>query len=152
MDSGSPDPAPALRCVGLRVPATRLAVHTALTSSEPHSSVNAAISIVYNMLHTFTHVGLVRTIKPAKSVGLYERRVGNNHHIVCHRYKASAVGDIPCLTATDDSDHEIDKAEVVYWDQYPECVAATSISFSKLERTRSVRHQQGGTALAPEQK
>ena len=68
------------------------------------------------------------------------------------RYQASAVGDIPCLTATDDSGHEIDKAEVIYWDQCPACVAATSVSSSELERTRSVRHQQGDTALAPEQK
>lgn len=118
MDSGSPDPA-ALRRVGLRVTASRLAVHTALAASAPHSSVDR----------------LVRRIEPTSQSGLYELRIG----------------DIPCLTAPDDSGCEIDEAEVIYWGRCPECVAVTSVLSGEVERTRSVRHQLGDTALDPEQ-
>src|SRR5687767_286456 len=103
MDSGSPDPAAALRRVGLRVTASRLAVHTALAASAPHSSADAVARAVrerlgdgsarpvYNVLRTFTDVGLVRRIEPAGRSGLYEPRAGDNHHhIVCRRCDAIA--------------------------------------------------------------
>src|SRR5919202_1643796 len=159
MVSGSPDPAAALRRVGLRVTAPRLAVLTALAAGAPHSSVDVVVSAVrerlgdgsaqtvYNVLRTLTDVGLVRRIEPAGRPGLYELRVGDNHHhIVCRRCDAiadvdCAVGDTPCLTAADDSGYEIDEAEVIYWGRCPECVAATSVSSGELdevERTRSV--------------
>ena len=112
---------------------------------------------MYNVLRTFTDVGLVRRIEPSGRPGLYELRVGDNHHhIVCRRCDAiadvdCAVGHTPCLTAADDSGYEINEAEVIYWGRCPECVAATSVSSGALERTRSVRHQLGDTALDPEQ-
>ncbi len=168
MDTSSLDPAAALRRVGLRTTASRVAVHTALAASAPHSSVDAVVSAVrerfgdgsiqtvYNVLRTFTDVGLVRRIEPAGWPGLYELRVGDNHHIVCRRPDSiagveCAVGDTPCLTAADDSGYGIDEAEVIYWGRWPECVAATCVSSGELERTRSVRHQLGDTALDPEQ-
>ena len=171
MDTGSPDPAAALRRVGLRVTASRLAVLTALGASAPHSSVDAVVSAVrerlgdgsaqtvYNVLRTFTDVGLVRRIEPAGRPGLYELRVGDNHHhIVCRRCNAiadvhCAVGDTPCLTAADDSGYEIDEAEVIYWGRCPECVATTSVPSGELKWTRSVRHRLklGDAALDPEQ-
>jgi Fur family ferric uptake transcriptional regulator len=86
---------------------------------------------VYNVLHTFADVGLVRRIEPAGRPGLYELRVGDNHHhIVCRRCDAiadidCAVGDTPCLTAADGSGYEIDEAESIYWGRCPECVAAS---------------------------
>ncbi len=39
-----------------------------------------------------------------------------------------AVGDTPCLTASNDRGFVIDEAEVVYWGTCPECAAATSSS------------------------
>ena len=144
MVSGSPDPAAALRRVGLRVTAPRLAVLTALAAGAPHSSVDVVVSAVrerlgdgsaqtvYNVLRTLTDVGLVRRIEPAGRPGLYELRVGDNHHhIVCRRCDAiadvdCAVGDTPCLTASDDSGYEIDEAEVVYWGLCPGCSAVSS--------------------------
>src|SRR6266508_5012367 len=165
MNNGSPDPVAALRSVGLRVTASRLAVHTALAASATHYSADAVVSAVrerlgdgsaqtvYNVLRTFTDVGLVRRIEPAGRPGLYELRIGDNHHhIVCRRCHAiadvdCAVGDTPCLTAADDSGYEIDEAEVIYWGRCPECVAATSVSSGGLKRTRSVRRQPGDTAL-----
>jgi Fur family ferric uptake transcriptional regulator len=139
MDIGSADPATALRRVGLRVTASRLAVFTALTAGAPHSSVDAVVSAVrehlgdgsaqtvYNVLRTFTDAGLVRRIEPAGRPGLYELRVGDNHHhVVCRQCDAiadvaCAVGDTPCLTAADDSGYQIDEAEVIYWGRCPEC-------------------------------
>ena len=100
----------------------------------PHSSVDAVVSAVrehpgdgsaqtvYNVLRSFLDVGLVRRIEQAGRPGLYELRVGDNHHhVVCRRCHAiadvaCAVGDAPCLTAADDAGYEIDEAEVIYWD------------------------------------
>jgi Fe2+ or Zn2+ uptake regulation protein len=36
------------------------------------------------------------------------------------------VGDVPCLTATDDQGFTIDEAEVVYWGTCPDCSTARS--------------------------
>src|SRR5438105_13986700 len=146
MDTGSPDPAATLRGLGLRVTASRLAVLTALAANAPHSSVDAVVSAVrerlgdgsaqtvYNVLRTFTDVGLVRRIEPAGRPGLYELRVGDNHHhMVCRRCAAiadvdCAVGVTPCLTAADDSGYEIDEAEVIYWGRCPDCRATNLTS------------------------
>src|SRR5215207_7978509 len=155
MGTGARDPAAALRRAGLRVTASRLAVLTALAASAPHPSVDAVVSAVrerlgdgsaqtvYNVLRTFTDVGLVRRIEPAGRPGLYELRVGDNHHhIVCRRCNAiadvdCAVGDTPCLTGADGTGYEIEEAEVIYWGRCPECVAATSVSSRKLNELRA---------------
>lgn len=146
MDTGSLDPAVALRRAGLRVTASRLAVFTALAAGTPHASTDAVVSAVrerlgdgsaqtvYNVLRTLTDAGLVRRIEPAGRPGLYELRVGDNHHhIVCRRCDAiadvdCAVGETPCLTAADNSGYEIEQAEVIYWGRCPECLGATSDS------------------------
>ena len=36
-----------------------------------------------------------------------------------------AIGDVPYLTALDKAGHEIDEAEVMYWERCPQCIAAT---------------------------
>ena len=113
------------------VTASRWAVLTALAAGAPPSSVDAVVSAVreglgdgsaqtvYNMLRTFTDVGLMRRIEPAGRPGLYELRAGDSHHIVCRRCDAitdvdCAVGDTPRLTAAADSGYEIDEAGVSY--------------------------------------
>ncbi len=169
MDIGSLDPAAALRRVGLRVTASRLAVLSALAAGAPHTSVDVLVGAVrerlgdssaqtvYNVLRTFADAGLVRRIEPAGRPGLYELRVGDNHHhVVCRRCGAvadvdCAVGDTPCLTAADDSGFEIEEAEVTYWGRCPACAAATSASSGKLKVTRGAPHQPGHTSLAPVQ-
>jgi Fur family ferric uptake transcriptional regulator len=76
---------------------------------------------VYDSLNTLTAAGLVRRIQPAGSVARYESRVGDNHHhVVCRACGViadvdCAVGEAPCLTASDDRGYSIDEAEVVYW-------------------------------------
>ncbi|MCC6416624.1 MAG: transcriptional repressor [Gemmataceae bacterium] len=166
MDSGLRDPAAALRRVGLRVTAPRLAVLNALAASSPHASVDdivgavrehlgdSSAQTVYNVLRTFTEVGLVRRIEPAGRPGLYELRVGDNHHhIVCRTCEAIAdvtctVGEAPCLTASDTWGYEIDEAEVIYWGRCPRCLAAEAALPAQAAPTpgagRHPRHDEAG--------
>ena len=85
---------------------------------------------VYDSLHALTDAGLLRRIQPSGSVARYESRVGDNHHhVVCRSCGAiadvdCAVGESPCLTASDDRGFSIDEAEVIYWGLCPACSAA----------------------------
>ena len=137
------DPAAVLREHGLQVTAQRLAVLRAVAGS-PHSTADhidkvvraeiGAVSrqAVYDALGTLTAKGVLRRFQPAGSSARYEDRVGDNHHhLICRTCSqvvdvACAVGDTPCLTAADDSDYEIDEAEVIYWGRCPECASAAA--------------------------
>jgi Fur family ferric uptake transcriptional regulator len=74
----------------------------------------------------------VRRIQPPGSVARYESRVGDNHHhVVCRSCGViadvdCAVGERPCLTASDDQGFVIDEAEVVYWGLCPACSAVNT--------------------------
>jgi Fur family ferric uptake transcriptional regulator len=132
-----------LRKAALRVTRPRVAVLTAVYAS-PHADTDSIIravrsdlpdvshQAVYDVLRALTTTGLVRRIQPAGSVARYESRVGDNHHhVVCRSCGAiadvdCAVGEAPCLTASDDGGFSIDEAEVVYWGQCPECAARPS--------------------------
>ena len=133
-----------LRGARLNVTRPRVAVLAAV-HERPHLDAEAVIAIVheqhgpvsrqgvYDVLHALTRAGLVRCIEPAGSPGArYEARVGDNHHhVVCRSCGAvadvdCAVGDTPCLTASDDRGFSIDEAEVVYWGQCPECVESAT--------------------------
>ncbi len=136
-----------LRQHGLQVTAQRLAVLRAVCAS-PHSTADdidkvvraeiGAISrqAVYDALGILTEKGLLRRIQPAGSSARYEDRVGDNHHhLICRACSRMvdvdcAVGYTPCLTAADDSDYEIDEAEVIYWGRCPECVATSAAATS----------------------
>ncbi len=127
-----------LRGAGLRVTRPRIAVLTAL-GEHPHADTDAIIGAVrdsfgpvshqavYDVLRVLTDVGLVRRIQPTGSVARYEVRVGDNHHhVVCRSCGTiadvdCAVGDTPCLTASDDRGFAIDEAEVVYWGVCSRC-------------------------------
>ena len=131
-----------LRRNGMQVTAQRLAVLRAV-SDRPHSTADdiyhvvrdeiGAISrqAVYDAFAALSEKGLLRRIQPAGSPARYENRVGDNHHhLICRTCSRMvdvdcAVGDTPCLTAADDSDYEIDEAEVIYWGRCPECAAAS---------------------------
>ncbi len=135
-----PDPESALRAVGLRVTRPRLAVLGAVTA-RPHADTDAVIEAVranigvvshqavYDVLRALTDAGLLRRIQPTGSVARYEARVGDNHHhVVCRSCGAvadvdCAVGEAPCLTASDDSGFAIDEAEVTYWGTCPSCTS-----------------------------
>lgn len=127
-----------LRGVELRVTRPRLAVLSAV-HAHAHADTDTIIGAVrkdlpevshqavYDSLHTLTAAGLVRRIQPLGSVARYESRVGDNHHHVVCRSCGDiadvdcAVGDAPCLTASDAGGFTIDEAEVIYWGLCPAC-------------------------------
>lgn len=127
-----------LRGADLRVTRPRMAVLAAVRE-HPHADTDSVIGAVrteipdvshqavYDSLRTLTRAGLVRRIQPSGSVARYELRVGDNHHhVVCRTCGViadvdCAVGETPCLTASDDSGFVIDEAEVVYWGLCPDC-------------------------------
>jgi Fur family transcriptional regulator, stress-responsive regulator len=130
-----------LRGASLRVTRPRLAVLAAVYD-HPHADTHSIIRVVrehlgevsqqavYDVLRALTDARLVRRIQPPDSLARYESRVGDNHHhVVCLSCGAiadvdCAVGDAPCLTASDDHGFAIDEAEVVYWGVCSECSAA----------------------------
>ncbi|GAC1309366.1 MAG: fur family transcriptional regulator FurA3 [Acidimicrobiales bacterium] len=134
-----------LRRHGLQVTAQRLAVLRAV-SDTPHSAaddiyttVHAGIGsisrqAVYDALAALTDKGLLRRIQPAGAPAHYENRVGDNHHhLICRSCRRMvdvdcAVGDTPCLTASDASGYEIDEAEVTYWGRCPQCLDAAPLT------------------------
>jgi len=82
---------------------------------------------VYDSVGVLADMGLLRRIQPPGSAARYEDRVGDNHHhLICRGCGrmvdvGCAVGDTPCLTATDDAGYDIDEAEVIYWGHCPAC-------------------------------
>jgi Fur family transcriptional regulator, stress-responsive regulator len=139
----TPATAEVLRGAGLRVTAARVALLDTVREGD-HLGVEAitagvrdrvghvSLQAVYEALHALTAAGLVRRIEPAGSPARFERRVGDNHHhIVCRSCGVvadvnCAVGEAPCLTASDDHGFSIDEAEVVYWGLCPRCSTSDS--------------------------
>ena len=128
-----------LRSRGLRVTRPRLAVLEILATSQGHYDVeeiaekvrerldSVSTQAVYDVLSALSRAGLARRIEPAGSPARFEGRVGDNHHhVVCRGCGAiadvdCAVGDTPCLTASDAHGFQIHEAEVVYWGLCPSC-------------------------------
>ncbi|MET8634103.1 Fur family transcriptional regulator [Streptomyces sp. NPDC004096] len=141
--SQTPNTAEELRGAGLRVTAARVALLETVREGD-HLGVEAiasavrdrvghiSVQAVYEALHALTGVGLIRRIEPAGSPARFEGRVGDNHHhIVCRSCGAvadvaCAVGEAPCLTASDDHGFSVDEAEVIYWGLCPDCSIARS--------------------------
>jgi len=139
----NPSTAEVLRGAGLRVTAARVALLETVREGD-HLGVEAitagvrdrvghvSLQAVYEALHALTAARLVRRIEPAGSPALFERRVGDNHHhLVCRSCGAvadvdCAVGEAPCLTASDDHGFSVDEAEVVYWGLCPRCSVSDS--------------------------
>ncbi|MEV6427566.1 Fur family transcriptional regulator [Nocardia sp. NBC_00403] len=129
-----------LRGAALRVTAPRLAVLTAV-HNHPHSDTDSILGrvretlgavshqAVYDVLRALTAAGLLRRIQPMGTVARYETRVGDNHHhLVCRSCGVitdvdCAVGEAPCLTASDHNGFVLDEAEVIYWGLCPDCSA-----------------------------
>jgi Fe2+ or Zn2+ uptake regulation protein len=134
------DYAQQLRAADLRVTRPRVAVLDAVHAN-PHADTETILEAVrtglpdvsrqaiYDVLNALTAVGLLRRIQPSGSVARYESRVGDNHHHVVCRSCGNiadvdcAVGEAPCLTASDDHGFVLDEAEVIYWGLCPDCTA-----------------------------
>jgi Fur family transcriptional regulator, stress-responsive regulator len=141
--SQTPTTAGQLREAGLRVTAARVALLEAVRNGD-HLDVEAlasgvrdrighvSLQAVYEALHALTAVGLIRRIEPAGSPARFEGRVGDNHHhVVCRSCGVvadvdCAVGEAPCLTASDDHGFSIDEAQVIYWGVCPGCSTTRS--------------------------
>jgi Fe2+ or Zn2+ uptake regulation protein len=141
--SQTPTTAGQLREAGLRVTAARVALLEAVRDGD-HLDVEAlasgvrdrighvSLQAVYEALHALTAVGLIRRIEPAGSPARFEGRVGDNHHhVVCRSCGVvadvdCAVGEAPCLTASDDHGFSIDEAQVIYWGVCPGCSTTRS--------------------------
>ena len=139
----TPATAAELRGAGLRVTAARVALLETVRDGD-HLDAEAiaarvrdrighvSLQAVYEALHALTAAGLIRRIEPADSPVRIEGRVGDNHHpVVCRSCGVvadvdCAVGETPCLTASDDHGFSIDEAEVVYWGLCPDCATARS--------------------------
>ena len=150
-----PDFRQMLRAAQLRVTIPRLAVMRAV-GSHPHADTDALIKAsrqlvpdishqtVYDALNALTAAGLIRRFQPTGSLARYESRIGDNHHhVVCRSCGViadvdCAVGDAPCLVASDDNGFEIDEAEVIYWGLCPSCVSnAPTTSTTEAPTVRS---------------
>ena len=132
-----------LRGATLRVTRPRVAVLAAV-HAHPHADTDSIIGAVrrdladvshqavYDVLRALTAAGLVRRIQPSGSVARYESRVGDNHHhVVCRSCGVvadvdCAVGETPCLIASDDRGFLIDEAEVIYWGVCSDCAPMPS--------------------------
>ena len=130
-----------LRGAELRVTRPRVAVLTAVYD-QPHADTASLIEAVrgdlgdvspqavYDVLRALTDADLLRRIEPAGSVARYESRVADNHHhVICRGCGAiadvdCAVGETPCLTASETHGFTIDEAEVIYWGTCPDCATA----------------------------
>ena len=134
------DPTTMLREAQLRATKPRLTVLD-LLERHPHADADTiaraareslgkvSTQAIYDVLGALTEARLVRRIQPAGSPARYELRVGDNHHhLVCRSCRAivdvdCAVGDRPCLHASDAHGYDIDEAEVIYWGTCPACKA-----------------------------
>ena len=132
------DAATELRSRGIQVTAQRLAVMRAVSES-PHITADAvaesvrreigsiSLQSVYDALATLVDAQLLRRIQPAGSPARFEDRVADNHHhLICRDCGRvvdvdCAVGETPCLTASDDQGFQIDEAEVAFWGRCPQC-------------------------------
>jgi Fur family transcriptional regulator, stress-responsive regulator len=141
--SQAPATAEDLRGAGLRVTAVRVALLETVRDGD-HLGVEAiaggvrervghvSLQAVYDALHALATAGLVRRLEPAGSPARYEGRVGDNHHhVVCRSCGLladvdCAVGEAPCLTASDDHGYAIGEAEVIYWGLCPGCSTGSS--------------------------
>ncbi|HEV3172788.1 MAG TPA: Fur family transcriptional regulator [Actinocrinis sp.] len=141
--SETPTPARELRGAGLRVTAARVAVLETVRQGDHLGAEAIALRVrervghislqaVYEALNALSAAGLVRRIEPAGSPARFEGRIGDNHHHLACRSCGSvvdvdcAVGETPCLTASDDHGYSIDEAEVIFWGLCPDCSTARS--------------------------
>lgn len=133
-----------LREAALRMTRPRVAVLDAV-HAHPHADTGTIIravrrelpevshQTVYDALGALTAARLVRRIQPPGSVARYESRVGDNHHhMVCRSCGLivdvdCAVGEAPCLAASDDHGFSVEEAEVTYWGRCPDCSTEGSV-------------------------
>jgi Fur family ferric uptake transcriptional regulator len=139
------EPSTLLRDAALRVTRPRVAVLEQVCR-HPHSDADTitravredlgkvSTQAIYDVLAALTHAGILRRIEPAGSPARYEMRVGDNHHhVVCRLCGAiadvdCALGQTPCLHASNDHGFVVDEAEVIYWGRCPQCLTRSAVT------------------------
>lgn len=139
--SRAPEFPAALRLVGLRVTAPRLATLAAI-EERPHSDADQVATAVrerlgtvskqavYDVLAALTDHALVRRISADGRRARYElQTLDNHHHMVCRSCGAlqdvpCQLGVAPCLEPADDHGYDLEVAEVLYLGLCPSCQQA----------------------------
>ena len=91
-----------------------------------------SLQAMYGVLTALSDAGILRKIELPGSPALYELRVNDNHHhLICTicgdiRDVPCAVGEAPCLTASDTQGFVISQAEVTYHGVCPDCQLAAT--------------------------
>ncbi|MFT0848134.1 Fur family transcriptional regulator [Actinomycetaceae bacterium L2_0104] len=133
-----------LREVGLRVTEPRLATLQQIeegghvSADELRTGVakklgSVSTQAIYDIVHALTDKGLLREVKPAGHVSLFElSRNDNHHHLICRTCGRiedvpCAVGFAPCLQPSDNHGFVIDEAEVHFWGICPQCREGSSL-------------------------
>ena len=148
-----------MRRHGVQVTAQRLSILRAI-SAHPHATADelaesvrrviGSISrqAVYDTLAVLVDKKLVRRIQPTGSAARYEDRVDDNHHhLICRTCGTTvdvdcAVGEVPCLTASDDQGFVIDEAEVIYWGLCPTCHALAGATTTPTPNAQNTTSEQ----------
>lgn len=133
------DPHEQLRRAGLRVTAPRLAVLEVVAERQHAETDEIAAAVrgrlgsvstqaVYGVLNALTDAGLLRRVSTgSRNAVRYEVHHHDNHHHllcrVCGRLEgvACAVGEAPCLEASDDHGFTIEAVDVLFRGVCPSC-------------------------------
>lgn len=128
-----------LRRAGLRVTAPRLAVLDVVSGRQHAETDEIAAAVrgrlgsvstqaVYGVLNALTDAGLLRRVSTgSRNAVRYEVHHHDNHHHllcrVCGRLEdvACAVGEAPCLEASDDHGFTIEAVDVLFRGVCPSC-------------------------------
>ena len=132
-----------IRAAGLRATLQRASVLDVLALQPGHHTVETvhgwaedllgsmSMQATYDVLAALAEVGLVRRIETPGQPARYEARAGDNHHhFVCRTCGSTididcATGAAPCLVPFElPGGFVVDEAEVTYWGQCRDCVAA----------------------------
>ena len=133
------DPHEQLRRAGLRVTAPRLAVLEVVAERQHAETDEIAAAVrgrlgsvstqaVYGVLNALTDAGLLRRVSTgSRNAVRYEVHHHDNHHHllcrVCGRLEdvGCAVGEAPCLEASDDHGFTIEAVDVLFRGVCPSC-------------------------------
>jgi Fur family ferric uptake transcriptional regulator len=123
----------------MRVTAPRRAVYAAFGEGRAHLDADMvakrartdqpglSTQAIYDTLHMFVELGLLRRIQPAGHPARYERRVGDNHHhLICRSCGKTedidcVVGAAPCLEPIETFGYRVEEAEVIFWGTCERC-------------------------------
>lgn len=129
---------------GVRVTRQRVAVLGVIEAGEHLDAETIATRVrrvlgsisrqaVYDALAALTRAGVLRTIEPAGSPVLHERRRDRHHHLICRACRrvldvdARPGTDVP-LPVPDAHGFRVDGAEVTWWGLCPQCLLTETAS------------------------